>query len=167
MRIAIALVAIFATACGGSTAATAEPSGGGGSAGGGAADGGALDSEGTAGSSTGGSAGSSGGAGATHDASASAETGAGGDASLGVDARASDSDAPADAPSVLGTCVFGDAGSCPAGYDCACGGPGVGQCECHKRCQAASDCSEPNAMCGCSLTDPKPICVSACFCFCN
>jgi hypothetical protein len=160
----VGIVALFVAACGGSTAADGGPTGIDASMGG-------AGSGGSAGSGTGGAAGSSGGAGSPHDASTLAETGAGGDASadtgVAEDASEAASDAASDAPSVLGTCVYGDAASCPSGYDCACGGPGVGQCECHKKCQSAGDCDEPNAMCGCSATDPHLICVSACFCFCD
>lgn len=61
-----------------------------------------------------------------------------------------------------------DGGQCSAGYRCGCGGPGVGQCTCHKECTTANDCSSPDTMCGCSASDPAPkICVNACFCLCG
>jgi hypothetical protein len=71
-----------------------------------------------------------------------------------------------DAPTVLGTCTLGG-NECPSGYECGCGGPGPGRCECHKKCESATDCSAPNAMCGCSANDPVKICVSMCFCLCG
>ena len=70
-----------------------------------------------------------------------------------------------DAPIVMGTCTIGG-GECPAGYDCGCGGPGPGLCECHKKCGSANDCGASNPMCGCSAGDANKICVSACFCTC-
>ena len=70
-----------------------------------------------------------------------------------------------DAPIVMGTCTIGG-GECPAGYDCGCGGPGPGLCECHKKCSSANDCGGSNPMCGCSAGDANKICVSACFCTC-
>ena len=61
-----------------------------------------------------------------------------------------------------------DGGQCAVGYRCGCGGPGVGQCTCHKECTTANDCSSPDTMCGCSASDPAPkICVNACFCLCG
>jgi hypothetical protein len=61
-----------------------------------------------------------------------------------------------------------DGGQCPVGYRCGCGGPGPGQCTCHKECTTANDCSSPDTMCGCSTSDPAPkICVNACFCLCG
>jgi hypothetical protein len=71
-----------------------------------------------------------------------------------------------DAPTVLGMCTLGG-NECPSGYECGCGGPGPGICECHKKCESAADCSAPNAMCGCSPTSPAKICVSMCFCVCR
>jgi hypothetical protein len=71
-----------------------------------------------------------------------------------------------DAPTVLGRCTLGGS-ECPAGYQCGCGGPGPGICECHKKCQSAADCGGPNAMCGCSANDTVKICVSLCFCTCQ
>jgi len=71
-----------------------------------------------------------------------------------------------DAPTVLGMCTIGGS-ECPTGYQCGCGGPGLGVCECHKTCQSAADCSAPNAMCGCSPNDAVKICVSLCFCTCG
>ena len=74
--------------------------------------------------------------------------------------------ATSDAPTVLGRCSL-DTNQCPSGYQCGCGGPGPGICECHKKCQSAADCGAPNAMCGCSPNDAVKICVSLCFCACQ
>jgi hypothetical protein len=71
-----------------------------------------------------------------------------------------------DAPTVFGMCTIGG-NECPAGYECGCGGPGPGACDCHKKCETTADCSAPNAMCGCSPNDPIKICVSMCFCLCG
>lgn len=62
-----------------------------------------------------------------------------------------------------------DAGGCPAGYRCGCGGPGpAANCTCHKECSSDLECDAQNPMCGCLPTDPAPrICVNACFCTCR
>jgi hypothetical protein len=76
-------------------------------------------------------------------------------------------DAAADGPG--GTACSPDAGQCPAGYRCACGGAGpIGMCTCHKECASSSECATPGETCGCTPSDPAPrICVNACFCTCN
>jgi len=71
-----------------------------------------------------------------------------------------------DGPSVFGRCTIGG-NECPAGYQCACGGPGPRVCEWHKKRGSAADCSAPDSMCGCSPTDTNKICVSMCFCMCG
>ena len=76
-------------------------------------------------------------------------------------------DAAADGPDGM-ACAL-DGGQCPAGYRCACGGPGpIGMCTCHKECTSASECVAPGETCGCTPSDPAPrICVNACFCTCD
>jgi hypothetical protein len=62
-----------------------------------------------------------------------------------------------------------DAGQCPVGFRCGCGGAGpVAVCTCHKECTADTECTVPGEMCGCNAGDPAPrICVNACFCTCR
>jgi hypothetical protein len=114
---------------------------------------------------------STGGSGGGADAAADGHAGGSGARDEGgrPDAPAKDVEADtstSDAPTVMGTCTLGG-NECPSGYECGCGGPGPGICECHKKCQSAADCSAPNAMCGCAANDPVKICVSTCFCLCN
>ena len=68
---------------------------------------------------------------------------------------------------VLGPCTLMP-DNCPAGYTCACGGAGVGQCECHKDCTRNEDCNAAGYTCGCEMQSVSPgICVNACFCLCG
>jgi len=162
--LALASAGVSSFSCGGSEFVGNENSGGGGQS----AMGGAS-STGSAGKASGGE----GGGGGTARIDAAADGHGGGSGSGDDGGRA---DAPAkdvgtdistsDAPTVLGTCTLGGT-ECPSGYECGCGAPGPGICECHKKCQSAADCSAPNAMCGCSANDSVKICVSMCFCFCG
>ncbi|HEX6764395.1 MAG TPA: hypothetical protein VF103_02935 [Polyangiaceae bacterium] len=69
---------------------------------------------------------------------------------------------------VLGSCTIDEPDGCPSGYECACGGPGPGQCLCHKSCTEDADCGAPGMTCGCDASSNMPaICVDACFCLCN
>lgn len=166
------------TASGGSGAGgqITSSTGSGGRAGGGEGGaGGTADSDasdGDAGSGTGGGAAGGGGSGGTADATSDGFSGAEGlkdDGGGLVDARVRDAASDistSDAPTVVGRCTLGG-NECPSGYECGCGGPGPGICECHKNCQSAADCSAPNAMCGCSPNDTLKICVSMCFCLCG
>ncbi len=104
------------------------------------------------------SSGSDGGGGGHGGASASGSGGAGTGGSIGTGGS---TDAGGFACTI-------DGGQCPVGYRCGCGGPGIGQCTCHKECTTVNDCSSPDTMCGCSASDPAPkICVNACFCLCG
>jgi hypothetical protein len=62
-----------------------------------------------------------------------------------------------------------DMNDCPAGFTCACGGPGPGVCTCHRNCTDVSQCPAAEPMCGCpgSTTTPARFCVNACFCNCQ
>jgi hypothetical protein len=75
-------------------------------------------------------------------------------------------DGATDAPTVIGECTVGNASGCPEGYECGCGGPGPGQCTCHKKCQSPADCAAPNPLCGCGGMASPGICVNECFCLC-
>jgi hypothetical protein len=155
-------------ACGGSTdvGTTAQTSDGG-ETGGQAGSGMVTTSAGGSGgeSSVGGGSGSGGGSVAS-DASAAGGALPTHDATVAQDVASSKDSSGSDAPNVLGSCTMGG-DQCPAGYECGCGGPGVGQCLCHKQCGSPADCAAPDSMCGCGGINEAKICVSACFCFCD
>jgi hypothetical protein len=61
-----------------------------------------------------------------------------------------------------------DMSDCPAGFTCACGGPGPGVCTCHRNCTDTNQCPAAEPMCGCpGTTGAARYCVNACFCNCN
>jgi len=61
-----------------------------------------------------------------------------------------------------------DLNDCPTNFTCACGGPGVGTCTCHRNCTDATQCGTAEPMCGCpSTTGDARFCVNACFCNCQ
>src|SRR5262245_53195710 len=172
----LAAVVAVTAACGGSEfsgASTSGGSGGGGESGTGGAS--ASGGGGAGGVGIGGQAGSSAGGRAAGGAATGGRADGTGGSSVSADAGHMDATAvrevaghiiTSDAPTVFGMCTIGGT-ECPTGYQCGCGGPGVGVCECHKNCQSDAECSAPNAMCGCSANDTVKICVSLCFCTCG
>ncbi|HEY2404575.1 MAG TPA: hypothetical protein VGI10_01160 [Polyangiaceae bacterium] len=112
---------------------------------------------GSGGPSAGGAAGHSGSAGASGGGGQSGGAGQGGVAGLSGGAGSGGAM----------QCTVGGT-DCPAGYRCACGGPGTGVCSCHKECTGLSDCDSQNPMCGCTAGNAAPgICVNDCFCTCK
>jgi hypothetical protein len=57
--------------------------------------------------------------------------------------------------------------SCMTGFECACGGPGPGQCLCRKTCTRNEDCGSLDLTCGCAPGAEPRVCVDACFCMCD
>ena len=173
----VSLIAGLGSAAGCSDDKSSDTNGGAsgaGASGAGGATGGASGSGGTStggtsgsgGTSTGGTSGSGGTS--TGGTSGSGGTSTGGTAGSGGTSTGGTSGSGANAGSggMPPECTVG-ADDCPAGYECACGGPGpVAICTCHKQCQSAEDCSAPESLCGCTEGAPR-ICVSNCFCFCD
>jgi hypothetical protein len=94
-------------------------------------------------------------------------TGGAAGGSGGAGSGPGDGGAP-DGAVIFGSCRRDDPSSCPAGYRCACGGGGVGQCQCHRECQTSAECGRPDLTCGCGgPVGGAGLCVDGCFCNCD